>query len=284
MPDEEKYEDLKKILKSLPKVKARGDFEAKLFHRLRDIEAGKSSIHKLRTIPVTAGRFNWLTNILKPAYASAIGVTVILLICVVLYVSYLPNKTQNTAPVTQSSGLENKQQENPVTPGDQGITKREAPSLEEHGLKLNKPPSFLPETEKPSSDFEVTIPPTVTPSESPSPTMRSVEAEPKSSEIEEKTEGKIDDLKKAERKEAPELKKEKGEDKLDKDEVMQKSVAPSVNEQNVLGKDSSKLDSVKIIGKMKKIGKKAPVTKDSLKNQPTSKPPVNDEKLPDTSK
>jgi hypothetical protein len=38
------------------------------------------------------------------------------------------------------------------------------------------------------------------------------------------------------------------------------------------------------MGKMKKEGKKVKESKDSLKNQPLKKPPVNDEKQPDTSK
>jgi hypothetical protein len=187
--------------------------------------------------------------------------------------------------VTQAPAIENQKQEQPITQSDLGISKQETPSFEKRQLNRQETSQFIPGIEKPSSDYEITLPPTVSPSESPAPTLRSIEAEPKSEDKDVKTEQSIDDMKKSERKEAPEMKKEKDVEKSNKgDEVLQKTITPSINEERILGKDSIKLDTVKVMGKMKKEGKKVKESKDSLKNQPLKKPPVNDEKQPDTSK
>lgn len=283
MSEEEKYNDLKNLLKSLPKVKSRNDFETNLFRRLREIESGKYSPRRLWNLPVRPVRFGWLTNVVKPAYISAVGVTVLLLICVVLYFSYLPNKNQTIPQVTQSTSTEgNKTEQPPLQNENLGITKNETTPSDRTTIERRETIPYIPELEKPSSDREITIPSPVEKSETIAPSERSIEAEQKTMDKEVKKEEKTDGLRKSESQEAPVMKKD---EKLNKeDEVLQKVITPSMNEENVMGKDTNKSDSMKVMSKMKKVGKKALDSKDSLKNQPSKKPVLKDEKQPDTTK
>jgi hypothetical protein len=283
LSEEEKYNDLKNLLKSLPKVKSRNDFETNLFRSLREIESGKYSSQKLRNLTVRPVRFGWLTNVVKPAYISAIGVTVLLLICIVLYFSYLPNKNQTVPQVTQSTSTEgNRIEQPPVQNEDLGITKNETTPSDRTTLERRENVPYTPELEKPSSEYEITIPQSIEKSETISPSERSIEAEPKTLDKELKKEEHIDGMRKSESQEAPVMKKD--EKSNQQDEMLQKVITPSVNEEKVLGKDANKPDSVKVMGKMKKEGKKALDSKDSLKKQPSNKPVLKDEKQPDTTK
>lgn len=283
MAGDKKYDDIKKMLKSMQRVKARDDFESKLFSRLRDIESGKHSASKLKAFPIRTERFGWLTNILKPAYISAVGVTVILLISVVLYVSYLPKK-QDVTPVSITQQEQDKNRsDQQITSGELSNSKKEsAPESRNEEKRFYEHPVFTPGIEKPSSDFGITKPPLEPSVEIPAPTLRSTEAEPKSSNQDVKDEEKMDGLKLNETKEAPEMKKEKGDERMKKEDVMQKTITPSVEEQNIIKKESGKIDTAKIMDK--KVGKKAPNKNDSLQIQSKKKPPVKDEKQPDTSK
>jgi hypothetical protein len=86
MTDEEKYKSLRNALRSLPRVKARSGFEERLFQRLKLAEEGK--LHpKTSSVSGNTSR-GWFANLFRPAFAPALGLTVILLVGIVVYFVY----------------------------------------------------------------------------------------------------------------------------------------------------------------------------------------------------
>ena len=97
--DDEKYKALRDTLRSMPRVKAKGDFEARLMARIR--EAEKQPVH--HAAPVVhrpAAVKSWWSNLFRPAFAPALGLTVVLLITVVVYFAYFA-KMNDSNPVNQ---------------------------------------------------------------------------------------------------------------------------------------------------------------------------------------
>ena len=65
--DDEKYKALRDTLRSMPRVKAKGDFEARLMARIR--EAEKQPVH--HAAPVVhrpAAVKSWWSNLFRPAF------------------------------------------------------------------------------------------------------------------------------------------------------------------------------------------------------------------------
>ena len=95
--DEEKYRSLRESLKALPGIKAKKDFESRLFKRIEDLEKG--IIPALVFKPVKEPLIkNWLSNLLRPSFVPAFGLTVVLLITVVVYFAFF-SKMNDTGSV-----------------------------------------------------------------------------------------------------------------------------------------------------------------------------------------
>src|SRR4030095_13642929 len=96
--DEEKYKKLRESLHTLPRIKAKKDFESRLFSRIKDIESGKF----IHTAPKTAkdnAFITMLANLFRPSLAPAIALTVVLIAAIVVYFGYynrLGQQTQQT--------------------------------------------------------------------------------------------------------------------------------------------------------------------------------------------
>ncbi len=101
--DDEKYRSLRDTLRSLPRVRAKSDFEARLLNRIK--EAEKSTIHA-PVKPVKEPVFkNWLANLFRPSLVPAMGLTAVLLITVAVYFGYFArmNDTQSVNEQTVAS-------------------------------------------------------------------------------------------------------------------------------------------------------------------------------------
>lgn len=85
--EEEKYRSLRDSLKALPRVKAKKDFEERLFRRIKELDTipVSSAVHNIKKEPVLKG---WLSNLFRPAFAPALGLTAVLLITVVVYFAF----------------------------------------------------------------------------------------------------------------------------------------------------------------------------------------------------
>lgn len=106
MLDDEKYKSLRDTLKSSPRIRAKNDFEARLFERIR--EAEKSGLHNdafkhhPQVVNLTQPKRKFselLSGLFKPAFVPALGLTVVLLVAVVVYFGYfskMNDKTENT--------------------------------------------------------------------------------------------------------------------------------------------------------------------------------------------
>lgn len=97
--DDEKYKALRDTLRSMPRVKAKGDFEARLMARIRDAE--KQPVHHAApVVHKTSEVKSWWANLFRPAFAPALGLTVVLLITVVVYFAYFA-KLNDSNPTNQ---------------------------------------------------------------------------------------------------------------------------------------------------------------------------------------
>src|SRR5215211_1458669 len=93
--DEEKYKSLRNTLKSSARVKAKADFEARLFERIREAEksafksdAFNSQPQVVKLVKHKKGFAEILGGLFKPAFVPALGLTFVLLIAVVVYFGY----------------------------------------------------------------------------------------------------------------------------------------------------------------------------------------------------
>ncbi len=99
MFDDEKYKSLRNTLKSSARVKAKGDFEARLFERIRESEKTAFKTDALNSQPQVVnltkskkGFAEMLAGLFKPAFVPALGLTFVLLIAVVVYFGYFNKK------------------------------------------------------------------------------------------------------------------------------------------------------------------------------------------------
>ncbi|MCC7158653.1 MAG: hypothetical protein IT281_03855 [Ignavibacteria bacterium] len=92
--EDEKYTSLRKTLGSLPKIKAKNDFEGRLLQRIKETEQGIVHVTvKPKKDSVFAG---WLSNLFSPSLVPALGLTMVLLITIIVYFSFF-NKMNDTA-------------------------------------------------------------------------------------------------------------------------------------------------------------------------------------------
>jgi hypothetical protein len=98
--DEEKYKSLRDQLRSLPHLKARKDFDSRLFARIKELENAKHVHHVHK--PEKENIFvSWLANLLKPSLVPAIGLTVVLLAAIVVYFGYFNKLADRETQVQQ---------------------------------------------------------------------------------------------------------------------------------------------------------------------------------------
>lgn len=103
--DEIKYKKLRDSLRSLPRIKARSDFETRLFRKIREQE----SHGKLHAIPETRRKSSFvdmLANLLRPSLVPAVGLTVILLAAIVVYFAYFNELQRDTRQPVENLGSE----------------------------------------------------------------------------------------------------------------------------------------------------------------------------------
>lgn len=107
--DDEKYRSLRNTLKKAPRLKAKSDFEARLFERIREAENAPMKTEAFKHHPQVVklaepkrGIMEILAGLFKPAFAPALGLTVILLVAVVVYFGYF-NKLNDTASEQEMS-------------------------------------------------------------------------------------------------------------------------------------------------------------------------------------
>lgn len=84
--DDEKYKTLRDTLRTLPRVKAKADFEARLMQRIK--ESSNPVVHVTQKVKSASPAKSWLQNLFRPAFVPALGLTVVLLVTVVVYFAY----------------------------------------------------------------------------------------------------------------------------------------------------------------------------------------------------
>ncbi len=163
MSDEDnKYDSLRKRLKGLNKINARGNFDQKLFARIREEEQNK---FKPARVPVKERKlFGWLDGLFRPAFIPAMGLTVVLLVAIVVYFGYFA-KSKNSAGEqnTFTSAPYQKQGEFVIyEKKDKEYPKNEIASLEsdEKTGGLTSESVTTPKPTEPSSDFRTVAPKT----------------------------------------------------------------------------------------------------------------------------
>lgn len=107
--DDEKYKSLRNSLKSLPKLKAKNDFEARLMQRIKETEQGV--IYTQPEIRKDRAAKNWLAGLFRPSFAPAMALTVVLLITVVVYFAYFSKLGDNNSDNSQQLSTGDKQGE-----------------------------------------------------------------------------------------------------------------------------------------------------------------------------
>lgn len=80
--EEEKYQEIIKQLKSLPRVKAKVGFEDRLMQRLREVESDVTHTDRQKSV---LERFR---SLFKPSFVPAVAVSVVLLISIIVYFLY----------------------------------------------------------------------------------------------------------------------------------------------------------------------------------------------------
>jgi hypothetical protein len=97
--DDEKFKTLRDSLRSLPRVKAKKDFEARLMQRIR--EANDPVVHVTQKIKPASTMQNWFANLFRPAFVPALGLTVVLLITVGVYFAFFSKMNDGSPENTQ---------------------------------------------------------------------------------------------------------------------------------------------------------------------------------------
>lgn len=98
--DEEKYKNLRNQLRLLPRMRAKKNFDSRLFARIKELENAKH-IRPVQKPDKENVFVNWLANLLKPSLVPAIGLTVVLLAAVVVYFSFYNKLNQQDVKVSQ---------------------------------------------------------------------------------------------------------------------------------------------------------------------------------------
>lgn len=249
MEEEKKYKEVISALKSLPKMKAKGDFEKRLYRKLRNAESEKISSPAFEKLIRPKER---IFNIFRPSFVPAIGLTLVLVAVIVVYFNFLQqdDKLTEQAPVTNEEMVI----KDPGSIEKSGtLSDRENGELITHDVTGYRPDERSPLPVSPTSDVESEPAPTLSEpkkvDEIPvmEQTIEEREEDEKVLEKEGFIQRKSDDLKKIEKKETIRSKKSDEETNLKKnigDETNKTGVQPSMGLDKSKSKDSLKTDSV----------------------------------------
>ncbi len=253
--EENKYKEIISALKSLPKKKAKSDFEQKLYRKLRSAEAEKitSPAFEKLTRPKES---NWVFNIFRPSLVPAIGLTIVLIAVIVVYINFMP--TSDELSETEQVAAKNEE----MVIKDPGSVEKSDTELEPksrglitHDISGSTTDQRSRLQEGPTSDAEESPAPTISQPEEidGAPVMeQKIERKEtdetifeKEGKLEKKTdETKKEDMKKSDKKEPLKTKKSDEELNLKKnigDDIFKSGVQPSMKGRS---KDSLKTDSV----------------------------------------
>ena len=86
LQEDEKYKALRDNLRSLPRIKAKNDFEARLMQRINTAQSPVA--HVTETVRKDTAKKSWFELIFRPAFVPAMGLSVVLLVAVVVYFAY----------------------------------------------------------------------------------------------------------------------------------------------------------------------------------------------------
>lgn len=104
LQEDEKYKALRDQLRTLPRVKAKQDFEDRLLRRIREAgspAAGLSGSVTQPVIKLQPQKKSWFESLFRPAFVPALGLTVVLLVAVVVYFGYYSKLNQSDTSNTQ---------------------------------------------------------------------------------------------------------------------------------------------------------------------------------------
>lgn len=104
LQEDEKYKALRDQLRTLPRVKAKHDFEARLMGRIKETESPARQLsHSLNqpTVKHQPVKKSWLESLFRPSFVPALGLTVVLLVAVVVYFGYYSKLNQSDTSNTQ---------------------------------------------------------------------------------------------------------------------------------------------------------------------------------------
>lgn len=104
LQEDEKYKALRDQLRTLPRVKAKHDFEDRLMRRIKEAESPAVKLSHTVTQPVIKhqpAKGSWLESLFRPSFVPALGLTVVLLVAVVVYFGYYSKLNQSDTSNTQ---------------------------------------------------------------------------------------------------------------------------------------------------------------------------------------
>jgi len=103
LQEDEKYKALRDQLRTLPRVKAKQDFEDRLLRRIKDAE-NPARLSGTVTQPVykhQPAKKSWLESLFRPSFVPALGLSVVLLVAVVVYFAYYSKLNDGLTENTQ---------------------------------------------------------------------------------------------------------------------------------------------------------------------------------------
>jgi hypothetical protein len=103
--DEEKYNKLRQSLRGLPRIKARNDFESRLHRKILEHESMHDKVFKPHREEKRQSWLDILAGLLRPSYAPAIGLAVVLLLVVVVYFAYYNELTNDKQELLESNKM-----------------------------------------------------------------------------------------------------------------------------------------------------------------------------------
>jgi len=103
--EEEKYNKLRESLRSLPRIRAKSGFEARLHRKIREHESLTGLQQPLKE---KSSFFDILANLFKPSLVPAVGLTIVLLAVVVVYFAYFNELKKDNQPSQEYSSGEKK--------------------------------------------------------------------------------------------------------------------------------------------------------------------------------
>lgn len=107
--EDNKYDSLRSRLKGLPKVKAKDNFNDKLFARIREVERSAATREQYAAKGGKLSISEWLQSLFRPAFIPAVGLTVVLLAAIIVYYGYFTGKKDTSTQQMVSSPQEERE-------------------------------------------------------------------------------------------------------------------------------------------------------------------------------